>query len=125
MSGYPWYRRRNYFIKKGLQARFVLGFTLLVLSGFVVNLAAVYFLIDRELAAGLYKVHLKVRTTSEIAFPVLWRMGALTVPAVVLSAALVGHYLTRRLEMPLLGLMEAVRKDGEGDFTRRLSKGFE
>lgn len=125
MGSYPWYRRRNYFIKKGLQGRFVLGFSVLVLSGFLLNLLGVYFLIDRELAAGLYKVHLKIRTTSELALPVIWRLGIITVPAIVVIAALIGYRLTSRIEIPLLGFMDAMRKTGEGDFTRRLGDGFD
>lgn len=123
MGSYPRFRRRNYFIKKWLQGRFVFGFSVLVLFGFAVNLAAVYFLIDRELEGGLYKTHLRIRATSEIVWPVLWKLGIVTVPAIVVIAALIGYYLTRGLEFPLLQFMDALKKTGEGDFAGRLDAG--
>lgn len=116
------FRRRTYFIKKGLQTRFALGFSLAVFLGLALNMLLVYFLIDRELSEELYKIHIKIRTTSEIAVPVLWKLGAITVPAILIVSALVGYYLTRRIEMPLLTFKEAVRKTAQGDFTPNLSK---
>ncbi len=95
---YPRFRRRHFFTDKALQSRFILGFSLAVFFGILINLLVVYFLIDRELAAELYKIHLKVRTTSEIALPILWRLGAVTIPLILIVAAVIGRYLTRRVE---------------------------
>ncbi|GMR04214.1 MAG: hypothetical protein BMS9Abin23_0105 [Thermodesulfobacteriota bacterium] len=120
MGVYPRFRRRHYFIKKGLQGKFVFGFSALVIFGFAANLAVVYFLIDRELEAGLYKTHLRVLGTSEIIWPLLWKLGVVTVPVIVIAAAVIGYYLTRRIETPLYNFMDALKKTGEGDFTRRL-----
>ncbi len=117
---FPRYRRRNYFIKKGLQTKFVIGFSLAVFLGFIFNLSLVYFLIDRELTEELYKIHIKIRTTSEIAAPILWELGAVTVPLIIITSAVLGFYLTRKVEVPLLSFREAVRKAGQGDLTSTL-----
>lgn len=116
----PAYKRRNYFINKGLQSRFIAGFTLAVFLGFVVNLLFVYFLIDRELTSELYKIHIKIRTTSEIAAPILWKLGAITIPSILIISALVGYYLTRGIELPLLNFKSVVNKTGQGDLTQSL-----
>lgn len=119
---YPKYRRRNYFIKKGLQGRFVLGFSATAFLGILLNLALVYILIDSQLTEELYKIHLKIRTTSEIAWPILWKLGALTIPAIIIAAFFIGYYLTRGVEMPLDDFTRAVRRISQGDFSQRLSK---
>ncbi|MBI5642408.1 MAG: methyl-accepting chemotaxis protein [Deltaproteobacteria bacterium] len=116
----PKFRRRQFFIKKGLQARFVIGFTLAVLLGYFLNLLLVYFLIDRELTGELYKIHLKIRTTSEIAVPILWKLSLITIPIIIIISALIGYILTRRVEVPLLKFKKALRKTAEGDFTQVL-----
>lgn len=116
----PKFRRRNYFIKKGLQGSFVLSFSAAVLAGLFINLVAAYFLIDRELSGELYRVHLKIRTTSEVAWPILWRLGALTVAAVIAVSVFIGWLLTRRVEAPLSVFLGAVRKAAGGDLTGRL-----
>ncbi|HBG47355.1 MAG TPA: hypothetical protein DDW94_10260 [Deltaproteobacteria bacterium] len=113
--------RRNYFINKGLQSRFVAGFSLAVLAGLLANLFIAYFLIDRELAQELYKIHIKIRTTSEIAVPILIKLSAITVSAILVFSAVIGFFLTRRIELPLLELREAVRRISRGDFTQSIS----
>ncbi|MEE9542894.1 MAG: methyl-accepting chemotaxis protein [Thermodesulfobacteriota bacterium] len=117
---YPRFRRRHFLTDKALQSRFILGFSLVVFFGILINLLVAYFLIDRELTAELYKIHLKVRTTSEIALPILWKLGAVTVPIIVIIAALIGRYFTRRVEEPLVPFLNVLKKTGEGDFTGRL-----
>lgn len=121
-TGHTKFRRRHFFIKKDLQARFVLGFSLAVFLGFILNLLLVYFLIDRELAGELYKIHIKIRTTSEIAAPILWKLSAIIIPSILVVSAAVGYFLTRRIELPLLTFIEAARKTGKGDFTQNLPK---
>ncbi len=114
------FRRRKFFIDKGLQSRFIIGFSAAVLAGFIINLALAYFLIDRELAERLYTVHVRVRSTGEIAGPVLWKLGAITVPLILAVSAAVGYLLTRRIEVPLASFRKSVAEVSEGDFTHRL-----
>lgn len=116
----PKYRRRHFFINRAMQSRFIVGFSLAVFLGILLNLAVVYLLIDRELAAELYKIHIRVRTTSEIAWPVIWKLGVVTVPVIMIAAFFIGRYLTRRVEMPLVAFKEAVKETGKGDFTKTL-----
>lgn len=119
-SGYNRFRRRNFFIKKGLQSKYILGFTASVLGGFLLNLLLVYYLIDKALSQELYKIHLKIQTTSEIAGPLLWKLGAITVPLIIAAAYVIGYYLTKGVEEPLLAFETAVKKTGGGDLTQKL-----
>lgn len=118
----PIFRRRSYFINMRLQSGFVASFSSAVLLGFLCNLFIAYFLIDRELSQELYKIHIKIRTTSEIAVPILLKLSAVTVSTILVISAAIGYFLTRRLELPLLELREAVAGIARGDLTRRLSK---
>lgn len=114
------YSRRTYLINKRLQTRFVVGFSSAVFLGFVFNMLVVYFLIDRELTGELYKIHLTIRTTSEIAVPVILKLGAVTIPSIVAVSAFIGYLITRRIELPLQTFREAVKRTSGRDFTTRL-----
>jgi len=114
------YSRRTYLINKGLQTKFIAGFSSAVFLGFVFNMFVVYFLIDRELNRELYKIHLTIRTTSDIAVPIILKLGAITIPLIVAVSALIGFMLTRRVEVPLLSFKEAVRKAAGKDLTARV-----
>jgi methyl-accepting chemotaxis protein len=119
---YPKFRRRHFLINKGMQSRFIGGFSLAVFFGILANLLVVYFLIDRELAAELYRIHLKVRTTSEIAWPILWKLSVVIVPVILIAAFFIGRMLTRRVETPLVEIMAAVKRTAHGDFTQSLDR---
>lgn len=121
---FPGFRRKNYFIKKGLQGRFVLGFCSIVLLGFLLNLALAYMLIDNELARTLYGVHIKVRATSAIIMPILLRLGAVTVPFIVIVSVMTGYYLTHRTELPLHSFRNAVRNASLGYLDKGLPEGM-
>jgi len=114
------YRRRQYVIKRGLQLRFILGFSAAVVVGFLVNWSAAYFWIDRELSKELYKIHFKVDSISDIALPILFKIGVVTAPLIVILSAVIGYFLTRRVELPMRSFLEVVRDFGRGDFTKRL-----
>lgn len=116
------FRRKNYFVNKRLQSGFVAGFSAVVFLGFLANLVLAYFLIDRELTQELYKIHIRIGTTSEIAVPILMKLSAVTVFTVLAVSGITGYFLTRRIELPLIELRDAVRGATGGDLTRRLSR---
>ncbi len=121
-NGRPIFRRRSFFINRKLQGRFIAGFTLAVFLGLAVNLLVSYFLIDRVLNEELYKIHIKIRTTSEIAVPILLKLSALTIPSILAVSAAVGFFLTRRIELPLQQFRALVHDRSRGDFSKDLSK---
>lgn len=121
-DAFPKYRRRNFFIKRRLQGRFIAGFSIAIFLGYFLNLLLVYFLIDRELTSELYRIHLRIRTTSEIAVPILWKLSLITIPLIIVISAVLGYVLTRRVELPLLKFKQALKKAAEGDFTTSLAE---
>jgi hypothetical protein len=52
------YRRRNFFIKKGLQSRYIFSFSFAVVVIFLLHWFMVYYIVDKELALELYKSHI-------------------------------------------------------------------
>jgi len=90
-NAFPKYRRRSFFIKKRLQGRFIAGFSIAVFLGYFLNLLLVYFLIDRELTSELYRIHLRIRTTSEIAVPILWKLSLIIIPLIIVISAVLGR----------------------------------
>ncbi|MFQ5354163.1 MAG: hypothetical protein ACE5DR_04385 [Thermodesulfobacteriota bacterium] len=122
MGKYPWLRRRRFFIDKALQGRFVAGLAVLVAVGLFIDLVAAYFLIEGRLEERLYKIHLQVSSTSDIIWPVIWKLTALSVPFIILIGFILGYLLTRSLEGGLARHIGAMKSAGrEGDLTVRLN----
>jgi len=120
MGKYPWVWRRQYFIRKGPQGRFVFGLALIVTVGLIINVLAAYFLIDHRLSARLYKIHLQVGSTLDIIWPVIWKLSLVSAFFVAITGVALGYYLMRSLDIALLSYLKSMRMAGEdGNLTVR------
>ncbi len=116
------YRRRNYFIKKRLQSKFIFGFSLTVVVGFLASWAFVYYTIDKRLSEELYRSHIKIETTGEIIGDILFKINLLAVPLLILSAIAVGVFIVRNVTGPLRNFKEALEDFGRADLTPKTLK---
>ena len=62
------YKRRNYFIKKGFQGKFVLKFSLVAALGGVLAIGLFNFLAYRKLDQMQYKIHIFTESTGQLLF---------------------------------------------------------
>ena len=116
------YRRRNYFIKKRLQSKFIFGFSLTVVVGFLASWAFVYYTIDKRLSEELYRSHIKIETTGEIIGDILFKINLFAVPLLILSAIAVGVFIVRNVTGPLRNFKEALEDLGRADLTPKTLK---
>ena len=116
------FRRRNYFIKKGLQSRFIFGFSLTVAIGFLTSWILVYYLVDKRLAQALYRSHIKIGTTGEIIGDILLKVNLIAVPLLIISVIIVGLFIVNRVTIPLTGFKEALEDFGKGNLTPKVLK---
>lgn len=113
------YKRRNYFIKKGLQSKFIFGFTLKVVLGFLASWLFVYYTVDKRLSEALYRSHITIGSTGEIIGDILLKVNLFAVPLLLLSAVGVGIYLVRHVTAPLWKFKEALEDFGRADLTQK------
>ncbi|MBI5328572.1 MAG: hypothetical protein HZB80_09855 [Deltaproteobacteria bacterium] len=113
------FRRRNYFIKKGLQSRFIFGFSLSVVAGFLINWFLVYYLVDKGLAEALYRSHIKIGATGEVIGDILVKVNLVAAPLLIISVIIVGLFIVNKVTISLAGLKKAVEGFEKGDMTSR------
>ena len=116
------YRRRNYFTKKGLQSKFIFGFSLTVVVGFLASWAFVYYTIDKRLSEELYRSHIKIEATGEIIGEILLKINLIAVPLLILSAIAVGVFIVRNVTGPLSNFKEALEDFDRADLTPKTLK---
>lgn len=116
------YKRRNFFIKKRLQSKFIFGFSLTVVVGFLASWAFVYYTIDKRLSEELYRSHIKIETTGEIISGVLLKINLVAIPLLILSAIAVGVFIVRNVTGPLRNFKEALEDFGRADLTPKTLK---
>src|SRR3990170_8342503 len=96
----PW-RRRNYFIKKAFQARFVMRFLAVVLTGSALSGYLLYSFTGREVQDAFYSGHIKLSRTGEIILPSLLKVNSGVLALVLLTVIVVVLVISNKVAGPL------------------------
>ncbi|MGA2193162.1 MAG: methyl-accepting chemotaxis protein [Nitrospirota bacterium] len=110
------WRRRNYFIKKGFQARFILKFLAVMVAGIGLSGIIVHRRISARLEDLFYSSHIRVKTTAEIILPELLKIDSLTFVLVLAAVAAMTVLLTHRIAGPLFRFERNLARIASGDF---------
>ncbi len=114
----PW-RRRNYFVKKGFQARFAARFLILGAAGFAAAGFFVYHSVSRKAEELFYMSHIRATSTSDIVVPALLKVNFWIILLILAAVITVVQIVSQRLTGPVLRLGKAAESIGGGDLTGR------
>jgi methyl-accepting chemotaxis protein len=109
------YKRRNYFIDKGAQGRFIAAFTSASLAGGLVAVFCFRYFAGRKLEATLYAMRLPDVPMAHLLLPEMLVTTALTAVFVLLLFWLTASRLFARLEGPLRRMAGTLRNIAGGD----------
>jgi methyl-accepting chemotaxis protein len=112
----PW-RRRNYFIKKGFQARFILKFLGIVIFGSAISGCFIYLLTTRNIENTFYSSHIKISSTGQLVLPTLLRVNSGVIVLVLLAVAVLTLFISNKVAGPVYRMGKSTEKIGQQDFT--------
>ena len=127
MEPAPPYRRRQYFIKRKFQGRFILQFSFLILAGCAAFGCAVYFYSAQTLTTAFIDSKLRVMSTAHFLLPAIVLTALFVTTFVALAGAVRLLLFSHKIAGPLYRLektAEAVRA-GKLDLQVRLRSGDE
>jgi len=120
----PW-RRRNFFIKKEFQARFIGRFLGILTVGCAISGYLMYILVNRDIEDAFYKTHLQLSSTGQLFLPSMIKANLGILALVVVAVAVVTLLISHKIAGPLLRLGRSTEKiakrDFSGDFELRVS----
>ncbi len=114
MAENPLYKRRRYFINKGLQGRFTACFLIL---GFFISLGASMFIwrfLTQEFDRFIYRSHFSPITPWEVVFPIMAKAFVVSTAALVILAYVFVHLVFKRISAKLLFFKNTLRNIAEG-----------
>lgn len=117
------HRRHLFFINKNIQVKFVAGFTIIVLAGFFTTLLLAYFFVNKEIMDAIHEKGFNILASKDIIGPVLFKLTIAAIPAIIVTTIVIGQYMTNRIELPLLKLMDKADSLKEGDFSSKSTSG--
>jgi len=112
------YRRKQHFIKKGYQTRFILKFCLLVLVGAVISTTLLYVFAQGSLTSTYANSRLTVRTTSTAILPSVIYTNLITLGLISLATIMVVLYVSHKIAGPLYRFEKELSDIAEGDLTK-------
>lgn len=108
------HKRRQYFIQRSFQLRFIFTFLLVALIASVAFSFGFYFLVAKDISANFNKAHMELRNTWELFFPTLIVIGTSTF---VISSAVASFVMIRfshKIAGPLYKLQQIANNISNG-----------
>lgn len=110
-------RRRNYFIERKFQSRFILKFCGLVVMGGLLTIGILYFWVIHSTTVAIVHSRVQVKTTADFILPVLIQTVIVVTIIVSLAAIIVTLFISHRISGPLYRFKKVMQILGEGDFS--------
>jgi methyl-accepting chemotaxis protein len=111
------YKRRQYFIKKDYQFRFILRFCILVLAGGLISTGLLFVFSQGTLTSSFDQSRLVVRSTAEAILPSLLITNAITLVLIALATIVVVLFLSHKIAGPMYRFENDLKLIGKGDLT--------
>ena len=100
----PKQQRRNYYIDKGFQTKFILKFCSLVALGSLLTVALIYWLARHSTTVGIADGRVAVHTTAEYLLPLLLQTVFVVLVVVSLAAIVMTLLFSHKIAGPLYRL---------------------
>jgi methyl-accepting chemotaxis protein len=113
-------KRKNHFIKKDFQTRFILKFCLLVLAGVVISAVLLFFFSQDTLTSSFQQSRLIVENTSSAILPAILYTSLITLAWLSVATVFVTLFISHRIAGPMFRLERELREIGQGDLTKKV-----
>lgn len=119
------YQRRNYYIDKNFQTKFILKYCVLVAFGSALTVALIYWLARQSTTVGIANGRVAVHNTAEYLLPLLLQTVFVELVVVSLAAIVLTLFISHKIAGPLYRFKVMLGALGEGDVssTMRLREG--
>lgn len=112
-----YHRRRQFFIKKEFQGKFILLYALLIISLAVLTSYGLLLSIQEALECQLYSSHLKVERSGDLLQGILLRTNIAVILAMVVLVVILSLYIFSRLNTHFFRMEQRIDAMSRGDFT--------
>jgi methyl-accepting chemotaxis protein len=111
------YKRRNYFVKKDFQIKFILKFCLLILAGIVVSTCLLFIFSQDSLTSTFHNSRLVIQNTGVAILPSVIYTNLITMGFITLAAIAVTLIVSHKIVGPLFRFEKELKKIGDGNLT--------
>ncbi len=114
------YKRKNYFIKKDFQARFILKFCLLLLTGVVISTGLLFLFSQGTLTSSFQHSRLVIENTALAILPSVVYTGLITLGLLTVATIFVTLFISHKIAGPMFRFEKDLKEIGQGDLTKKV-----
>lgn len=108
VSGAAARRRRQIYVNRPFQSRFIALFAGIAATGLAASGTVLYYILRSRIEDSLFRSHLAVTTTGEMLLPSLLAVNGAAVVLILLAGALAAVLISRRVFGPLATVVDGV-----------------
>jgi len=120
MSKKPAYSRRQYFIKKDYQLKFILKFCLIILAGSIISTGVLFLFSQGTLTSSFEHSRLIIRNTGIAIMPAVILTNIITLILISIAAVVVVLFISHKIAGPMFRFEKDLKEIGEGDLTKTI-----
>ena len=114
------YRRRQYFVKKEFQFKFILKFCLIILIGAIISTGLLFLFSQGTLTSSFQQSRLVIKNTSLAILPAIIYTNLITLGLITLATIIVTVFISHKIAGPMFRFEKELKAIGEGDLTRKI-----
>lgn len=115
------YKRRNYFIKKEFQSKFILKFFFILLCGIILSTGLVFLFSQETLTSSFNNSRLVISSTAEAIMPTLLITNLITLAIITIAAIGVTLFVSHRIAGPMFRFEKDIKRIASGDLSVRIN----
>ena len=114
------FKRRQYFIQKEFQFKFILKFCMVLFIGIIVSTGLLFFLSKDTLTSSFEQSRLVIKNTAFAILPSVFLSNLITLALITVAAIFVTLLVSHKLAGPLFRFQKELDQIGEGNLTQAI-----
>lgn len=114
------YRRRQYFIKKEFQSKFIMKFCLIILVGVLISTGLLLLFSHGTLTSSFHQSRLIIKNTAIAILPAVIYTNLITLGLITLAAIVVILFVSHKIAGPMFRFEKEIKEIGLGDLTKTI-----
>lgn len=114
-------RRRQVYIKKNFQFRFILKFCMILLAGVLISTALLFMFSQDTLTSSFSHSRLVIKSTGEAMLPAIIYTNLISLALIIITTIIVTLYISHKIAGPIFRLESEIKRIGGGDLSTTVS----
>ncbi len=114
------YKRRQYFIKRDYQFRFILRFCVIIILGAIISTVLLLLFSKGTLTSTFNQSRLVIENTAQAIFPAVFLTNLITLILISLATIAVLLFLSHKLAGPLFRFEKEIKEIAKGDLVKQV-----